>query len=302
MLKPLFSFIFLPLLWLLSFSCIAQTPLSVDAGTDQHMCIDINNGIDTTEIGGMPSAMGGIPPYSYSWSFTYTNANGFVIYGSDFLNDTTLANPLIENHFYHNSTTDPGLPYLVLTVTDSAGTISHDSIIVTFSTFAMTLGGPQTFYVKKGDSVLCHGNTIIGGIDTLYNSWSPNHGILSVVDQEFWASPDTTTSYTLTVTDAVGCTQSGPENDVTVVVFPVGVEESNTKTRIKLYPNPASNFLQIERNQNVKNETLIVYDISGKEVFRTMLNSPIQTIDVSGLVKGSYSFIIGNVNEKVILR
>ena len=301
MLKPYLSIITAIIISFFSFNTFAQTSLTADAGADQHVCVDIHTGLDTSQIGGMPSALGGIPPYHYSWEFTFTDAMGFITHASHFLNDTSLANPLINNYIYYNSSTDPQLPYLVLTVTDSIGAISKDSIIITFSSFGMSLGGPSTYYVEKGDSVFCHGNVVFGGIDTLYSTWNPNHGILSMENQGFWASPDTTTSYTLTVTDAVGCTTTGPENDVTVVVYPLGIEDVEN-TKVKIYPNPATDFLNIEREENSKDESLVIYDITGKEVFRTTLSSLTQTIDVSNLARGSYSLVIGEVTRKVVLR
>lgn len=279
----------------------AQTPLTADAGPDQHLCVGINTGLDTSLIGGQPSALGGVPPYSYSWGFSYSDNSSYPTYGSNFLNDTSLANPTVNDFFHFNYVTDPELPYLILTVTDSIGDVSSDSILISFSTFGMTLGGPQTFYVTQGDSVYCYGNSIFGGIGPLTDNWNPANGILSYDNQAFWASPDTTTSYTLTVTDTVGCIQTGTENDVTVVVFPLGIKDGVPNTTIRVYPNPASDYIQVERKVHVENETFSLYDITGKEILKTQVQSSSQQINVSRLARGSYTFIIGESTGQIIL-
>ena len=166
----------------------------------------------------------------------------------------------------------------------------------------MTLGGPQTFYVTQGDSVYCYGNSMFGGIGPLTVNWNPVHGVFSYDNQAFWASPDTTTSYTLTVTDTVGCIQTGTENDVTVVVFPLGIKDGIPSTNIRVYPNPASDYIQVERKGQLENETFSLYDITGKEVLRSQIQSELQQILVSQLAKGSYTFIIGESTGKIVLR
>lgn len=278
----------------------AQNPLTADAGSDQAICVDINSGVDSVLIGGQPSVAGGIPPYSYSWSCLWVDPSGYVTYASHFLNDTTLANPMVIDYSNYYSD-DINLPFLYLTVTDSIGNSRKDSIRITFSTFGMTLGGPQTFYLTQGDSVYCCGNSIFGGIGPLTVNWNPANGILSYDNQAFWASPVTTTSYTLTVTDTVGCIQTGTENDVTVVVFPLGIKDGVPNTTIRVYPNPASDYIQVERKVHVENETFSLYDITGKEILKTQVQSSSQQINVSRLARGSYTFIIRESTGQVIL-
>lgn len=277
-----------------------QTPLTADAGIDHAICVRINTGVDSSIIGGQPSVTGGVPPYSYSWSFTLIDPSGYETHASHFLNDTTLANPMVVNYSnYYNDHSN--LPYLYLKVTDSTGATSMDSIRITFSTFVMTLGGTISFYITQGDSVHCFGGDVSGGIGPSTYLWTPNHGLIDSTNYEFWTMPDTTTRYTLTITDSLGCSQSGQEGIVAVTVFPVGIE-NGPKTSLKVYPNPASDYLQIERKGQMETETFSLYDITGKEILKTQIHSELQQIDVSQLAKGSYTYLLGKSTGKVVLR
>ncbi|MFT4754513.1 MAG: hypothetical protein ACI85Q_002072 [Salibacteraceae bacterium] len=73
-------------------------------------------------------------------------------------------------------------------------------------------------------------------------------------------------------------------------------------TIFKIYPNPASNYIQIERMANAKDESFTLYDLSGKVVLKTLLNSNIQTIEVSSLVRGNYTYVIDEYTGKIILK
>jgi hypothetical protein len=279
----------------------AQNPLTADAGLDQAICVEINSGVDSSIIGGQPSATGGVPPYSYSWSFTLMDPSGYETHASHFLNDTTLANPMVVDYSNHYNN-DTNFPYLYLTVTDATGATCMASTRITVSTFVVTLGGTVSFYITQGDSVHCFGGDVSGGMGPSTYLWTPNHGLIDSTNYEFWTKPDTTTRYTLTITDSVGCSQSGQEGIVAVTVFPLGIKDGIPNPKISVYPNPASDYIQVERKGQWENETFSMYDMTGKEVLKSPIQSELQQIDVSQLARGSYTFIIGGSTGKIVLR
>jgi len=72
--------------------------------------------------------------------------------------------------------------------------------------------------------------------------------------------------------------------------------DSFTISKIKLYPNPANNILNIQAGSNV--QSVSVYNILGQEVLNRTLNNTTATIDISSLNIGVYvikALIDGNV-------
>ncbi len=172
--------------------------LVVDAGADQTICNNIS-----INLGGSPTASGGTTPYTYSWMPT------------DYLDDPTASNPLFT------PTAIPSYSYTV-TVTDANGCVASDVININTLPAPVADAGPD---VEKCDE--CPGVTIGGyptasdGDGTLDYSytWSPSTGLNNPSIPNPIASPATTTTYTVVVTDnANGCTD---EDMVTVTVNPL---------------------------------------------------------------------------------
>jgi uncharacterized repeat protein (TIGR01451 family) len=162
---------------------IAQQ-LTANAGTDVSICLG-----SSTQIGGSPSASGGTPSYSYSWS----PATG--------LNNTNIPNP----------TASPSATTIYsLTVADSAGSTASDNIMVNVYPTPVVNAGP--------DVTICQGMCVNlsvsanGGAPFTY-LWSNGLGAMS----SFTVCPITTTTYSVTVTNSMGCSAS---DNMTVFVSP----------------------------------------------------------------------------------
>jgi hypothetical protein len=86
-----------------------------NAGADVHLC-PADNGV---VMGGVPTAVNGIPPFTYEWAMTPVSTGMTskpFLYASDFLNDTSISNPQID---YLSGFMDSSNG-LFLKVTDSA--------------------------------------------------------------------------------------------------------------------------------------------------------------------------------------
>ena len=146
---------------------------------------------DTVQIGA--EAQGGTPPYSYSWS----PASG--------LSDPNVAQP----DAFPQSTT-----VYTVTVTDAVGCSTQATVTVTVN--------PQPT-ITLSDVEVCQGDTVQigaeaqGGTPPYSYSWSPASGLSDPNVAQPDAFPETTTEYTVTVTDARGCSV---EQTVTVTVIP----------------------------------------------------------------------------------
>lgn len=256
------------------FNSYAQ--LTANAGNDTISCV----GIDTIALGYTPTASGGIPPYSYLWETSYTiGSNTF--YASTFLNDTTLANPLLITPLSNMDTLT-----FKLTVTDGLNNTDIDSIIIVFSQFN-TLLVDNFVTINQGDSVqLTH--TTSGGIPPLTFAWFPNYNLSDSTYEYPWAKPDTTTYYNCIIVDAAGC-QTINGDVYEVYVDPLGIEE-NVDSKFVLYPNPSVNEIIIKyKNDNSKYLTIEMYNSSGKlELNRKMMSLEKTVISTYDFPAGIY--------------
>jgi hypothetical protein len=176
---------------------------TADAGPDASICEG-----GSVVIGGDPTAMGGTPPYTYSWSPTTG------------LDDPTLANP----------TASPAVTTTyTVTVTDSNGETDSDEMTVTVNPNPTADAGADAV-ICAGESTTIGGNpTGSGGTPPYMYSWSPTAGLDDPTLANPTATPTETTTYTVTVTDANGCQDA---DDVTVTVNPNPVADAGPNASI----------------------------------------------------------------------
>ncbi len=157
---------------------------TADAGADQNLC----DGASTT-IGGSPTGPAGA---SYTWD------NGAS------LSSTSIANPIANP----TSTTT-----YTVTVSTGAGCTDTDQITVTIiPNPSVDAGSDQT--ICNGESVIIGGAPTSGTPGAIF-TWDNGASLSSATVANPTASPNTTTTYTVTVTHPNGCTAT---DDVTVTV------------------------------------------------------------------------------------
>lgn len=85
-----------------------------------------------------------------------------------------------------------------------------------------------------------------------------------------------------------------PVNDMSI-----GLKKTTEEVQFKLYPNPAQNQLHFEYNHQLSgNETLIIYNMKGEQVFKTRIATHSQTINIQTLNDGLYFYnFINDANE-----
>jgi len=89
--------------------------------------------------------------------------------------------------------------------------------------------------------------------------------------------------------------------------LPLSAALADDAGTFKLYPNPAKEYVQCAIGSGAMAEgTLVLYDITGHEIWRKPVGSGVQTLTVAGLPRGMYwvrlSCAKGVYTRKLVLR
>lgn len=71
----------------------------------------------------------------------------------------------------------------------------------------------------------------------------------------------------------------------------------NEKIKVSIYPNPASDLLNITMKNTVNNVDFVLYNILGEKVILTNLNAGLNTVNVEKLPNGIYFYSIVKENK-----
>ncbi len=281
---------------LLMFLCLyikgANAQCVADAGMDQHRCS--SNSI--IQLGGAPTATQGTPPYEYEWSIDpipFLLPTIPYLYASHILDDTTVSNPTLAS----SSVVGDSIA-LYLKVTDHSGCVSYDTISITTSCFGTHLGGAYTYYINKGESVfLDRGPNVMvcSGYGYSTYSWTPTHGLSHTnLPSSFWATPDSSIEYTVTVTDAKGCQRTGGGPTYIIYVNDIGLEPLDNPLKIRLYPNPASDIIIVENETKKHIQGIRISDLKGQEIKAVWTQDQ---IDLGHISSGIYIIEVQTSNK-----
>jgi len=256
-------------------------------GPDETICTSLSPAEYT--LGENVQIMDAVPPYTYSWScevetffFTYT--------ASDFLNDTTLAQPELI---------DFGIDSIAfeLTITDAEGNTCSDSISLFICSFGVDLGDGN-FTINQGDTTSIY-SSVGGNCEPLTYQWEPDYNISDVnaATPQVW--PDTTTFYTNVATDSAGC--SLIDGDVfEVYVNPLSTSAQRTLIHPDFYPNPMIEFSTIDlRGHAAAGWQLVIYDAMGRRVRSEQITSERQLIRRAQLESGFYTYQLVDQNQRM---
>lgn len=224
---------------------------------------------------------GGTAPYTYSWS---------------------------------NGALTPSITNLVagtysVTVSDSAGLNTASASVVLAEPAQLSMNALVIDASSTGGSDGGINITTRGGIYDYSYLWSSGQTTEDI-------SNLTAGTYTVTVTDGVGC-QASLTKTVSEMPSPLinfGHHMSNSQINlnnngliapnagngknlnISVYPNPTSNFLQIGL-KDPKDSEISLYDINGKMVYAQKFSSELPKVDVSNLANGTYVVHVKTATE-----
>jgi hypothetical protein len=110
-------------------------------------------------------------------------------------------------------------------------------------------------------------------------------------------TPSTVGVYQAHITNSNGCT--GWTNVFNYVVN--GLNNVNTNTAIKIYPNPAKDMAVIHINSTQLGEDLKVTDANGRVVYKQKMTDKEIVLQVKDYAKGLYLISIGDAKQKFVV-
>ena len=258
-------------------------PLKANAGGNQHFCFE-GGDLKQIKLGGKPTASGGTTPYTYRWWSNSANLS---------FDDTTVANPSIVHS---------GGVTVWVEVTDSLGNTAIDSAVISMSDipyiiFDAIYSLPVEHHISQGDSVWITTDTILTILGNSMCRWNPIKGLNnSNICNGFWAKPNVTTSYYLTVIDEYGCAEKVGDSPIhKIYVDDVGIKQLTIDNgELKIYPNPTNGKLTISLPNPSEGgaytaENIEIYNIMGQLLQSKIVNLQSKiVIDVSHLTAGVY--------------
>jgi len=192
--------------------------------TQRSVTVNVVPGVVAVAQGDTTGCTGDVVPLSASGGISYS---WFPAAGLD---DPNIANP---------NYTIAGTRTFVVTVTDANGCTGTDTVTVNQAGLPNTWAGQDQTISAVGDSVQLQA---AGGVTY---SWSPATGLSCTNCADPMASPAVTTVYTVTGTNAAGCSRT---DEVTVFVTIVGVEDQlpDPISIRPIYPNPVSDQMVVD--------------------------------------------------------
>lgn len=150
--------------------------------------------------------------------------------------------------------------------------------------------------VSSVDTVATFTNTSVGATTYAWDFGDGNTSTSTSPVHEYSAAG----TYTVTLTATNGACESVDSFDVVITV--VGLEEITSISSVKLFPNPASDNVNVELNlKENANITLSIVDNSGKIVYAEnaslLEGKSIQSLNTSSLKAGYYNVVISTENS-----
>jgi hypothetical protein len=170
--------------------------------------------------------------------------------------------------------------------------IVKDANLCSATSPSATITQPATFSVTTSNSIIC-----VGGSATLTATGATSYTWNTAATTSVIAvSPTVTTTYTITGVTGI-CT-----NSLTItqnVNTCTGINEILANS-ISVYPNPNNGILNINLTPELAvNSTLEVYDALGKLVVKHVLANELNTINISNLNNGIYTYKVLNNSNNV---
>ncbi len=226
---------------------------------------------------------------TYQWYFKYWFLD------DDFAPIEGATSPSFTYDWY---TYDQAILKLVVTQdgeTYESNTIQIDSYNWASLTFLMEFSEGVVADDATFSYLICEGDTITNTLNSPYDSniqWYKDGEPIAGANEVVYVITEPG-AYHVVAAPAVcsDATSSTAGNEVIVswkADCTAGVNNPDSNKDFVLYPNPATNVVNIQLPANAAFEAYSVYDVTGKQLINGSVNATQTTIDVSSLAAGSY--------------
>ncbi len=284
-----------------TYDVIASCPTITVNPTASALTYTVNTVIPSINLSGS----GGVAPY------TYTIAAGSLPLGVSFAGSTISGTPLTSGTgtftiratdanacngitVYTYTVNSAGCPTIAVNPTTSAFTYTASTAIASINLSALGGATPYTYAISGGAlpaGVNIAGSTISGTPTTTGN------GTFTVRATDANGCTGTTT-YTFTV-NAAGT----PVPPVVVPSNPTTSIDNSLESSVKISPNPSKGDVNIDFNGlNAGKASVCVYDMQGKPVFSSEINTNKAKISLEKLANGMYLIEITTNKGRIIKR
>ena len=133
-----------------------------------------------------------------------------------------------------------------------------------------------------------------GGAGLTSYLWSTNATTSNIIAS---SSTNANLSYSVIVTNQAGCTGSDTINISFIICS--GIDDEGQEIKMSIFPNPCSDFIQLQLSDPIKNElNFLLMDVQGKVVMNEKISSQQVQFSVKEFPNGMYQYRL--MDEKVV--
>jgi hypothetical protein len=203
--------------------------------------------------------------------------------------DATLINRIGSGNNYSTGQAAVGIyTYYVTNFAAGCGNSVSDTAILTINPTPLVTVNTYSVTIVQNSS------TTLKAYNAVTYLWAPSAGLSSTTGATVVAAPTVTTTYTVTGTNAYGCSNSVT---IVVVVNPLGVTALNDPVQdVSIYPNPAIDRFTLEFNTTLESPIEIYLLNTLGEKISVIQDAGMQG---TGLMKHKYSVSTDNLSQGV---
>lgn len=164
---------------------------------------------------------------------------------------------------------------IIYNLSGSAGSCTNNK------SYTISVSPNPTVTAVPSSTAICKGNSA-----TISSGGAISYTLMpgSIVGASAIVSPTTTTTFTVTGINAIGCKNT---KTLLIVVNPcTGIDELENKHSIIFYPNPFTNEIYFKTEADILNKKYLIYNTSGQVIQKGILNG--NKINCADFSKGLY--------------